>query len=318
MKKFIAAALALLLCLSLSLSAVAQEPVNVLALKGPTGIGMALMMEENDGTYAFTLAGAPDEAVAAVASGSANIAAVPTNLASTLYAKTAGKVQLLALNTLGVLHILENGETVQRVEDLAGRTLYATGQGTVVEYVLNYILAQNDLLDKVNVEYKAEHSELATLAAAGQVDLVLLPEPNVTSVLMNNADFREALDVTELFTAAAQAAGQEDTVLSMGCVIVRREFAEQYPEKVSAFMDAYAASVAFVNEDAPAAAQMVEAQGILPKAAVAERAIPNCHIVFVEGAEMKAQIQPFYEMLFEANPASVGGALPADDFYYAR
>lgn len=319
MKKYFSLLIALALLAALALPALAKDaPINVLALKGPTGIGMVQMMDQNDGTYAFTLAGAPDEAVAAVASGSADIAAVPTNLAATLYNKTSGNVQLLALNTLGVLHILEAGESIQSVEDLAGRTLYATGQGSTPEYVLNYILSQYGLTDQVTVEYKAEHSELATLAAAGEVDLVMLPEPNVTSVLMNNADFREALDVTELFSQAAEKAGQGGTVLSMGCVIVRRDFAEQNPEAVSAFMDAYAASVAFVNADVEAASALVEAQGILPKAAVAARAIPNCHIVFIEGEEMKAQIEPFFQMLYDANPASVGGALPGEDFYYAR
>lgn len=319
MKKYFSLLIALALLAALALPALAEDaPINVLALKGPTGIGMVQMMDQNDGTYAFALAGAPDEAVAAVASGSADIAAVPTNLAATLYNKTSGNVQLLALNTLGVLHILEAGESIQSVEDLAGRTLYATGQGSTPEYVLNYILSQYGLTDQVTVEYKAEHSELATLAAAGEVDLVMLPEPNVTSVLMNNADFREALDVTELFGQAAEKAGQGGTVLSMGCVIARKDFVQQNPEKVAAFMDAYAASVAFVNADVEAASTLVEAQGILPKAAVAARAIPNCHIVFVEGEEMKAQIEPFFQMLYDANPASVGGALPGEDFYYAR
>lgn len=318
MKKMTALLLTLLLSLALALGAQAQDAVNVVALKGPTGIGMVKMMDENDGTYAFTLAGAPDEVVAAIASGAADIAAAPTNLAASLYNKTDGNVQLLALNTLGVLHILEKGDSVKTVADLSGRTLYATGQGAVPEYVLNYILAQNGLEGKVNVEYKAEHSELATLAAAGQVDLVMLPEPNVTSVLMNNADFKEALDVTQLFGEAAEKDGKAGTVLSMGCVIVRRDFAEQNPERVAAFLDAYKASVDFVNGDVDAASALVEAQGILPKAAVAKRAIPNCHIVFVEGEEMKAQIEPFFAMLFDANPASVGGKLPADDFYYAR
>lgn len=318
MKRMTALLLTLLLSLALALGAQAQDAVNVVALKGPTGIGMVKMMDENDGTYAFTLAGAPDEVVAAIASGAADIAAAPTNLAASLYNKTDGNVQLLALNTLGVLHILEKGDSVKSVADLSGRTLYATGQGAVPEYVLNYILAQNGLEGKVNVEYKAEHSELATLAAAGQVDLVMLPEPNVTSVLMNNADFREALDVTELFGEAAEKDGKAGTALSMGCVIVRRDFAEQNPERVAAFLDAYKSSVEFVNGDVDAASALVEAQGILPKAAVAKQAIPNCHIVFVEGEEMKAQIKPFFEMLLDANPASVGGKLPADDFYYAR
>ena len=208
MKKMTALLLTLLLSLALALGAQAQDAVNVVALKGPTGIGMVKMMDENDGTYAFTLAGAPDEVVAAIASGAADIAAAPTNLAASLYNKTDGNVQLLALNTLGVLHILEKGDSVKTVADLSGRTLYATGQGAVPEYVLNYILAQNGLEGKVNVEYKAEHSELATLAAAGQVDLVMLPEPNVTSVLMNNADFKEALDVTQLFGEAAEKDGK--------------------------------------------------------------------------------------------------------------
>ena len=272
-------------------------------------------MNDNDGTYAFTLAGAPDEVVAAVASGNADIAAVPTNLAATLYNKTAGKVQLAALNTLGVLHILSSDESLQNVADLAGRTLHATGQGSTPEYVINYILEANGLKDQVNVVYYAEHAELATLAAAGKVDVALLPEPHVTSVLNQNANFGLALDVTALFNEAAAARG-ENAVLSMGCVIVRKEWAEQNPQKLADFMAAYAASVEFVNADPEAASVMVEAQGIIPKAAVARKAIPNCHIVFIQGEEMKTQIAPFFTVLYNANPKSVGGTLPGEDFYF--
>lgn len=315
MKRILAVLLALAMVMGLAACAAAEDPARVYALKGPTGIGMVKMMNDNQGAYAFTLAGAPDEVVAAVASGNADFAAVPTNLAATLYAKTNGNVQLLALNTLGVLSILEKGEAIQSVEDLAGKTIYATGQGSTPEYVLNYILAAYGLTDSVTVEYKAEHAELATLAAAGEVDLVMLPEPNVTSVLSQNGDFRIALDVTELFGAAAEKKGEAAT-LSMGCVIVRKEYAEANPDKVAAFMEEYAASVAFVNDNVDEASQMVEAQGILPKAAVAAKAIPNCHIVFVAGEEMKASIEPFFQVLFDANAKAVGGALPGDDFYY--
>lgn len=316
MKKLFALMMALVLALSAAACAVAEEPVKVYALKGPTGIGMVQMMDQNDGSYAFTLAGAPDEVVAAVASGSADIAAVPTNLAATLYNKTQGGVQMMALNTLGVLSILEKGESIQSVADLAGKTIYATGQGSTPEYVLNYILATNGLTDSVTVEYKAEHAELATLAAAGEADIVMLPEPNVTSVLMQNSDFRIALDVTELYNEAAAMNGVEGATMSMGCVIVRKAFAEEQPDKVAAFMDGYAKSVAFVNDDVAGAAAMVEAQGILPKAAVAQKAIPNCHIVFISGEEMKTQIKPFFDVLYSTNPKSVGGTLPGDDFYY--
>ena len=315
MKKF--AAILLILCMAVSIvsCAVAEEPINVYALKGPTGIGLVKVMNDNDGTYNFTLAGAPDEVVAAVASGNADIAAVPTNLASTLNKKTEGKVQLVALNTLGVLHIVTSDPAIQTLNDLEGKTLWATGQGSTPEYVVNYILEANGLTDKVKVEYLAEHAELATQAASGMVDVALLPEPHVTSVLNQNKDFRIALDVTELFNQAAAGKG-ENAVLSMGCVIVNKEWAAANAEKLAAFMDAYTASVEFVNTNVDEASQMVEAQGIIPKAAVAKKAIPNCHIVFITGDEMKTQIAPFFQVLFNANPKSVGGELPGEDFYY--
>ena len=315
MKKFAAILLTLCLVLSLASFAVAEEAINVYALKGPTGIGLVKVMNDNDGTYNFTLAGAPDEVVAAVASGNADIAAVPTNLAATLNKKTEGKVQLVALNTLGVLHIVTSDPAIQTLNDLEGKTLWATGQGSTPEYVVNYILEANGLTDKVKVEYLAEHAELATQAASGMVDVSLLPEPHVTSVLNQNKDFRIALDVTELFNQAAAGKG-ENAVLSMGCVIVNKEWAAANAEKLAAFMDAYAASVEFVNTNVDEASQMVEAQGIIPKAAVAKKAIPNCHIVFITGDEMKTQIAPFFQVLFNANPKSVGGELPGEDFYY--
>lgn len=318
MKKIGFSMMVLLLMLALAACAVSESPARVYALKGPTGIGMVGLMAENEGDYEFTLCSAADEIVAAVASGSADIAACPTNLAATLYAKTNGGVQLLALNTLGMLHVVTADPQIQSVQDLAGRTVYATGQASVPEYVIRYILEQNGLADSVTVEYVAEHSELATMLAAGSVEIGILPEPHVTSALMQNDQLRTALDVTALFEDAARSAGNEDMVLSMGCVIVRREYAQEHADQVSAFMDAYARSVEWVNADVPAAAQQVEAFGVIPKAAVAERAIPNCHIVFVEGEAMRAQIEPLYELLYEANPASVGGALPDDAFYYVR
>ena len=317
MKKMLFSALVLALALSLSACAMAEDTTRVFALKGPTGIGMVGVMENHPEAYDFTLVGAGDEIVAAIASGSADIAACPTNLAATLYNKTKGNVQLMALNTLGVLHVVSSDHSIDSIDDLAGRKVYATGQASVPEYVVRYILEQNGLTDKVELEFVAEHSELATLMASGKAEIGILPEPHVTSVLMQNDQMKTVIDVTAAFEAAAAAAGS-DMVLSMGCVIVRREFAEANPEKVEAFLDAYSESVAFVNADPDAASLLVEKHGVMPKAAVAKRAIPNCHIVFIEGAQMRKQIAPLYEVLFSANPKSVGGALPGDDFYYAH
>lgn len=311
--------IALLCCLTLLLTAPAlgeEAPMRVYTLAGPTGIGMAGIMEGNEGAYEFTLCSAANDIVAAIASGSADVAACPTNLAATLCQKTSGAVQLLALNTLGVLHVVTADESIQSVQDLAGHTFYATGQGSVPEYALSYILEQNGLADSVTVEYVAEHSELATMLAAGRAQIGVLPEPHVTSALMQNDSLRAALDVTALFEDAARADGKEGMVLSMGCVIVRRAYAQEHPEALAQFMADYAASVEMVNADVSGAAQLVQKHGILPKAAVAERAIPNCHIVFITGEAMRAQIEPLYQLLYDANPASVGGAMPDDAFYY--
>ena len=311
--------IALLCCLTLLLAAPAlgeEAPMRVYTLAGPTGIGMAGIMEGNEGAYEFTLCSAANDIVAAIASGSADVASCPTNLAATLYQKTSGAVQLLALNTLGVLHVVTADESIQSVQDLAGRTVYATGQGSVPEYALSYILEQNGLTGSVTVEYVAEHSELATMLAAGRAQIGVLPEPHVTSALMQNESLRAALDVTALFEEAARVDGKEDMVLSMGCVIVRRAYAQEHPEALAQFMADYAASVEMVNADVSGAAQLVQKHGILPKAAVAERAIPNCHIVFITGEAMRAQIEPLYQLLYDANPASVGGAMPDDAFYY--
>ena len=311
--------IALLCCLTLLLTAPTlgeEAPMRVYTLAGPTGIGMAGIMEGNEGAYEFTLCSAANDIVAAIASGSADVAACPTNLAATLCQKTSGAVQLLALNTLGVLHVVTADESIQSVQDLAGRTVYATGQGSVPEYALSYILEQNGLTGSVTVEYVAEHSELATMLAAGRAQIGVLPEPHVTSALMQNESLRAALDVTALFEDAARVDGKEDMVLSMGCVIVRRAYAQEHPEALAQFMADYAASVEMVNADVSGAAQLVQKHGILPKAAVAERAIPNCHIVFITGEAMRAQIEPLSQLLYDANPASVGGAMPDDAFYY--
>ena len=317
MKKLLVFALVVALSLSLAVCAVADDKVNVFALKGPTGIGMVGVMENHPDAYNFNLVGAADEIVAAIASGSADIAACPTNLAATLFNKTKGNVQLAALNTLGVLHVVSSDHSIDSMDDLAGRKVYATGQASVPEYVIRYLLEANGLTDKVELEFVAEHSELATLMAAGKAEIGILPEPHVTSALMQNDALKAVIDVTVAFEEAARAAGT-DMVLSMGCVIVRRDFAEANPEKVEDFLDAYSESVAFVNSDAAAASELVAKHGVMPKAAVAARAIPNCHIVFVEGAQMRQQIEPLYSLLHAANPASVGGALPGDDFYYVH
>lgn len=310
--------LALLLCLTLCLPALAEPPApptRVLGLIGPTGMSLAPMIRKADAKYQISLAASPEELVGTIVSGNYDIAAVPTNMAALLYQRTKGELQLLAINTLGVLYVLEKGETVKAPADLAGKTLTLSGQGAVPEYALNFILKALDIKD-VTLSYKSEHNEVNTLAASGQADLVVLPQPMATALMMKDAGFRVALDVTEAFAEAAKQAGKPEAVLSMGCLVVRKEFATQQPDTLKAFLKDYEESVAFVNGQPELAAKDIVAAGILPNEKIALKAIPLCHIVYVVGEDMQRQLSPLFQIFFDAQPKSVGGALPDDAFYY--
>lgn len=298
--------------------------IRIVGLKGPTGLGMSKLMADNEaGTaannYTFTLSTATDEVAGMVAKGEVDIAAVPTNLAANLYQKTNGKWQLAALNTLGVLYIMENGNTVNSIEDLRGKTVYASGAGATPQFIMEFILKQNgiDPQKDLTIHWSSEHSEVVALCASNQASVALLPEPNVTTLQTKNAAFRIALDITEEYETACTKAGITDNFLSMGCVIVNKEFAQNNPEAVASFMAEYKASTEYVNANVDAAAALAVKYGIIGAEAIAKKAIPNCNITFISGTEMKTGISQFYQVLFEANPNSVGGSLPDDDFYYA-
>jgi len=303
----------LVLMLAVSILGCAQADttaIRVAALKGPTGMGLvALMGEEYKDLYTVTLSGTPDEVSASFIAGETDIAAVPLNLASVLYNKLEGETVMIAVNTLGVLYVLENGDTVNTISDLSGKTLYATGQGATPEYILNYLLEKNGLTD-VTVEYKTEHSELSSLMAAGEVTLGMLPEPNVSAAMAQNADLRVALNLTEEWDKVSS------TPLVQGCLIVRKAFLVEHESAVKRFLTDYESSTAFVNKEHTEAAALMEQYGVVPSAAVAKSAIGKSNIVCMTGDEMKAAAAGMLQVLYDFNAKSVGGSIPGDDLYY--
>lgn len=302
------------------------EPVDVrvMALKGPTAMGMVQFMSEvdagnlTDNNYSFSIVAAADEVTPKLAQGEVDIAAVPANLASVLYNNTEGSVEVLAVNTLGVIYIVESGDTVTSVEDLRGKTIYASGKGSTPEYALNYILSENgiDPASDVTIEWKSEHAECLSALMATENAIAMLPQPFVTTAQTKSDTIRVALDLTEEWDKL-QTGSEAPSTLITGVVVARREFVEQNPEAVSAFMDHYKDSVDFVNSNVDDAAQLVGQYDIVT-AEVAQKAIPECNITFIEGSEMKDKLSGYLAVLLEQNPQSVGGALPADDFYYSR
>ncbi len=297
----------------------APTEVRVALLKGPTGLGGAWMMDPTaiagKSSFSFEIMAEPTQAVAALTKGEVDIAAVPTNLASTLYHKTDGGVRLLCLNTLGVLHILERGDSVSTLADLEGRTVHAFGQGANPEYVLNYLLEQNGLTpgEDVTVQWHASADEVSTLMAAGEIELCMLPVPAATGVLLQNQDVRSAIDLNDAWADAGIAG-----TLTMGCLVARTEFAAAHPDAVEDFLRCYQTSVSLMTREdcRDEAAQRAEESGIVPKAAIAKAAIPDANLCFITGDDMMAGIQGYYQVLFAADPASIGGSIPDGAFYY--
>ena len=293
--------------------------INLYVLSGPTGIGAMNLWAASDAgetknTYHITMPGANDEVVAALSNGEADIAAVATNLAATLYNKTSGGVTVLAVNTLGVLSLLSNGQEAATVSELKGKTIYAPGQGANPEYILRYVLSGNGLdPDKdVTLRFVGEGSELLTVWQSDPEAIIMAPQPVATSILMQNENAKPLFDMTEEWDKIAGG----DSTLMMGCVIVRNAFLQANPSAVELFLQEYAASIEKAQSDVEGTAALCEQYGLIPKAALAQKAIPSCGLTFVTGAEMKTGLSGYLQVMFDANPKSVGGALPGDNFYY--
>ena len=266
---------------------------------------------ETFNTYDVAMYGTADEITAGIANGTIDIANVPCNLASVLYNKTEGAISVAAINTLGVLYVVETGDTIQSVEDLRGKTIYSTGKGTTPEYALNYILNANgiDPEKDVTIEYKSESTEVAAVLADAEDAIAVLPQPFVTTAMMQNENLRIALSLTDEWDAVQ---GEGGSTLVTGVTIVRNAVLEENPQAFAEFMKEYEASIAYTETNPEEAAALIAGYEIVPKEPVALKALPYCNIRFVAGDEMKAKVSGYLEVLFDADPKSVGGTLPDD------
>ena len=330
MKKYFVLALAVLFLLCSGCAAEKPQPdgapddgrieatvMRVAALKGPTAMGLVKLMDDEALSsgfqkYDFSLAASADEVTSLLIKGELDAICVPANLASILWNKTGGDVSVLAINTLGVLYVVENGESVHSLTDLRGKTVVAAGKGSTPEYVLRYLLAQNgiDAERDVTLVWKSEHSECVSALATGAATIALLPQPFVTVAQGKLTGLRTALDLTAEWDRL-----ETGSALLTGVVVARRAFVEEHPDAVAAFLDEYAASVDWVNANTADAAERIGAHDIVT-AAVAEQALPQCNIVCITGDAMQEKLSGYLEVLYEQAPETVGGKLPDGDFYF--
>lgn len=295
--------------------------VRIGSLKGPTSMGLVYLMDqakkgETVNRYEFTMTAAADELLPPMLSGDLDLALIPANVASVLYNKAEGDVAVIDINTLGVLYVVSGNDKIKEMKDLKGQTIYMTGKGTTPDYVMQYLLQENDLTTAdVTLEYKSEATEVAAVLAGTPDAVGVLPQPFVTAACARNEELSVVMDLTEQWAAVQ---GEGGSSLVTGVTVVRKGFLDQYPEVVEQFMEEHAASAAYANEHVEETAELVAAAGIIDKAAIAARAIPECNITYIDGEEMKTALSGYLAVLCGQDPASVGGGLPGEDFYYIK
>lgn len=322
MKKMIAFVLSVLVLTGVfsftAFSAFADDStIRIAGLKGPTSMGLVKLIEDSENgasvnSYEFTLAGSADEVTPRLIKGDLDIAAVPANLASVLYNNTGGAVKLLAVNTLGVLYILEKGDSVSSAADLKGKTIYATGKGSTPEYTLRYILQENgiDPDEDVVIEFKSEPTEIVALLSQAEDGIAMLPQPYVTVAQGSVEGLHTVIDLTQAWNDL-----DNDSMLITGVIVARSEFVENNKEAVDSFLQEYRRSAEYAVNNTVETSKLIEKYGIV-KAAVAEKALPFCNLTFIAGDEMTAPLTGYLQTLLDQNPKAVGGKLPGEDFYY--
>lgn len=293
------------------------DTIRIASMKGPTSMGLVKLYHDIDEAnatlaYDYTIEGAADAITASLVQGNVDIAALPANVASVVYNNSNGAIQVIALNTLGVLSIVSVDGVVDTMEDLNGQTIVASGKDSTPQYALEYLLDQYGLTigEDVFVEWKSEQSEVVAALSQGQYQIAMLPQPFVTSAMSQVDGLTIDIDLTQAWDEL-----NNGSTMITGVMVARKDFVEQYPNVINQFLNDYAASVDYVNTNIEEASFWIEGYGIV-KAAIASKAIPYCHMVCITGNEMKDKLNGYLEVLNSANPQSIGGTLPSDDFYY--
>ena len=298
-----------------------EEPavIRIGGLKGPTSMGLVFLQEKADngeaeGSYEFTMATAADELLPLMIKGELDIALIPANVAGVLYNKTEGGISVIDINTLGVLYMVSGDESIDSMESLRGKTIYLTGKGTTPDYVLQYLLMANGIdSSECTLEYRSEATEVAALLAEQPQAVGLLPQPFVTVACAQNEALKVVMDMNEQWNMVQ---GENGSSMVTGVTVVCSAFLQEHPEAVRTFMKEHAASTQAISDDPDKGAELVAAAGIVAKEPIARTAIPKCNITYIDGEEMKQALSGYLQVLFEQDPAAVGGAMPEEDFYF--
>lgn len=341
MKKTLITLLCLLLCFACLSCAGPADPdggpnepaveptVRIAGMAGPTSIGLARLFTdaangETQLTYNTKILTNDAEIAPLLLTGSLDVAALPANVAAGLFNSSDGAIEVLAINTLGVVSILSTAPgAVMELSDLKGKTLHAAGSGAVPEYALRHLLAKAGV--GINAAGENDPGKVTILwEPAGTVQTVLadgvgddtpvfgmLPQPAATVAVTKGASV--ALDLDDVWRRL-----EPDSEWVTGVLVARTQFAEHNRALIATLLKEYEASILYAKnaDNLDAVAALATDLGITPSIPVAKRAIPACHLTYIDNVRMKDTLSAFLSALYETDPASVNGALPDDDFYY--
>ncbi len=291
--------------------------VHIAGMKGPTSLGLVKLMEDNTNktsinNYNFYVHTKADEITPKLINGELDMAALPANAAATVFSRTNGAITVLAVNTLGVVYVVEKGDSVQSLADLAGKKIYAVGKGTTPEYGLSYILAQNGMsIEDLEIEWKSEATEILPLLKTQENAIAMIPQPFVTAATTQVEGLRVALSLNDEWNKL-----ENGSQFITGVLVARTEFVQKNPNAVYAFLREYEESLNYAKTETANAAHLVVKYGIMDAEPLAAKALPNCNLQFMKGEEMKAALSGYLKTLYDQNPQAVGGSLPGDGFYY--
>lgn len=276
-------------------------------LNGPTGIGTLAMM--GDSAYRFDLMNDPTLLIPSLVQGQYQAAVVPSNMGALLQAKGA-PYKIAAVVGYGAIYLLGSGDSLNGLEDLKGKTLYLSGKGASPDYLTQYLLDKSSMMpgEDIQLDFSYSHPDLTRALIAGLVDYALLPEPFCTMALMGREDLQILLDYQKEWQE------REGSNYPISLLLISTEM-EMEDSRIDSFLLDYKKSIEWVNRNPAEAAEKAPEWGFTLSSEVLKEAIPRCNLNFVPLEESRGELDAFYSVLFQLNPASIGGRLPADDAY---
>jgi len=259
----------------------------------------------------------PDILRTGFVSGRWELAVTPSYVAANLYNKGI-PVRLMNILTWGLLYVISADGKVKAVDDLAGQTVVMPFKADMPDLVLQHIASIRGMKagKDYQLNYVANPFQGLQLLLSGRADHAVLPEPAATAALLRGLKSSKQLyRAINLQQAWGDTTGGEAAIPQAG-MMISEALLQELPELPQELNASLANSTEWVVNNPASAGKLGEAYLGL-KAPVIEQSIPHSNFRLTTAQDGREQIERFFGILAQGNPAIIGGKLPADKFYLA-